>query len=163
MAIAIAAADKTKAIRRRYTVYVRETGTFCAAADYADLSGWNTFIALFQDVAYCEDKNTKLTTANGDTVVLDDGSEKVLESVANIEMRYMQGDQASLNGLLTMHNVEADFLLVDHAGVEFSYLHGVVPSVELDIVGGEVAAANVKASKNGDISDMILINEIPTS
>ena len=163
MAIAIAAASKAAAKRRRYTVYIRETGTFCASADYADLTGWNAFLALFQDVAYCEDKNTKLTTENGDTVDLDDGTTKVLESVANIEMRYMQGDQASLNGLLTAHNVASDFLLVDQGGSDFVYLHNVVPSVELDIASGEVTAANVKASRNGEISDMILINAIPTS
>lgn len=122
MAITLSKA-KANIKRHYYNVYVRETGTAIQAADYADLSGWNTFLALFTAIGYCENENVKLDLDPADPVVVDEGEEITLGYEGNMEIKYLQSTPTDDAALKTDFDKSLDMLWVSTKTLKFMYFH----------------------------------------
>ena len=113
----------TSVLRHNYLVYMRATATAIAAGDYDTAAHWATFLALFNHIGYCENKNVKLEVTPDDPVELNDGSMKYLGFAGKIEMKYLQSTAADAADLDTMAAQNNDLLLVDATGLKWIFVH----------------------------------------
>ena len=136
-------ANKSNIQRTYYTVYMRETGTAIQSSDYADLTSWNAFLALFTEIGWCENKNTKLTTVPSDEVELHNGEKHYLAVQGNFECKFLQSAVADDTALADMSGKDCDLLLVDDTAKKWVYMHNKRFKVEENIVSGEIESSRI--------------------
>ena len=151
-----------------YTVYMRETATAPASGDYDTLSNWNTFLALFTEAGYCENKNVKLDIADGELIEVDGGEEMVLDYEGSLEIKYVQNDSADYAALEDMESKDCDLLLVSTRTNQFIYVHNKRFRFEHHVSSGEVDHSIIKhkqivTAKSGNNGYIHTIEAIPTS
>ena len=137
-------AESDNVKRHFYLVYLRETTTAMAAADYADLSGWNTFLALFNAIGKCENENVKIDEVPN-VVVIDYGEEAVTGYNGTIEIKYLQNTVADWTDLDDLRGKNADLLLVDLINLQFWYVHNKRFLIDKNVISGEISYATIKA------------------
>jgi hypothetical protein len=164
MALSFSAA-KTNIKRHFYKVYMRENGTAVVAGDYDTLAHWNTFLALFTYIGYCENKNVKLTVAADDPVEIDGGEVYHLGYKGNTELKFLQSAVADDTALTDMAAKDCDLLLVDTTNNKFHYVHDKLFNIEKVINSGEVEHAFIRHEQNCSAFDDYLntTGAIPTS
>ncbi len=133
--------------RHFYVVYMRETGTACAATDYDTLAHWNTFLALFTEIGYCENKNVKIDVERAEPIEIDEGEEYFLEYTGSTEIKYVQNDSTDHAALEDMASKDCDLLLVSSSSAQFIYVHNKRFNVEQHIISGDVEHAIIKHSQ----------------
>lgn len=138
--------SKTKAgIKRNfYIVYMRETGTAPAAADYDTLAHWNTFLALHTAIGYCENKNVKVTVMPNDPIEVDEGEEINLGYEGNTEIKFVQSAVADDTALADMAGKDCDLMLVSTGSLKFRYLSDKRFNIELNVNSGDVEHTMIK-------------------
>lgn len=122
-----------------YKLYIRETGTAIAAADYDTLAHWNTFIALFTYAGQCENKAVKLDQTPGNEIIVDLGKKRFTTYNCRLEAKYVQGAVADLTAIRAdLIGGDVDILLVDTQNAKAIYIHNQELFVELHETSGDI-------------------------
>ena len=151
-----------------YIVYMRETSTAIVSTDYDTLGNWNTFIALFTAIGYCENKNVKVDVVPSEPVVVDEGEELNLEYEGNTEIKFLQSAVADDSALEDMTGKDCDMLLVSSRTNKFRYIHNKRFSIEQHVNSGDVEHSIIKhhqfvTALSGIKGYVHTTNTIPTS
>jgi len=165
MALSFTAA-KANVLRHFYTVYMRETTTAMAAADYDTLEHWNTFIGLFNAIGKCENEQVSVKETPNVRVV-DFGEERIYSYAGEINIKYIQGLVADMSDLDDLRGHDADMLLVDPINLFFIYVHNQRFLVEKHLVSGEIPEFDIKceienAETSGTYGVLHTYGTIPT-
>ena len=157
--------SKANVLRHFYTVYMRETTTVIAAADYADLAGWNTFIATMNAIGSCENEQVKIDEVPL-VVPIDYGEERVYAYDGNIEIKYLQNLVVDFTDIDDLRTHDCDLLLVDSINKIFVYVHDKRFLVEKHVRSGQIAHFIIKAlqtagQRSGLYATMYLVGTIP--
>jgi len=147
MALSFSAA-KANIKRNYYLVYMRETGTAIAAADYDTLAHWTTFLALFTYIGYCENKAVKVDVVPNDPVDIDLGEEKFLGYEGTTDIKFLQSAVADDTALADMASKDCDMLLVSNGSLKFRYVHNKRFNVETHINSGDIEHSIIKHKQN---------------
>lgn len=131
-------ATKNSIQRHRYLVYMRSTGTAIAAGDYDTLAHWTSFLALFNHIGYCEDKQVKLTCEPTDEINLNNGEKHYLAYLGKVEIKYLQSTAADDADVEDMSDEDCDLLFVSTSTNKWVYVHNKRFKASKEIISGEV-------------------------
>lgn len=149
--------------RNYYQVYMRETATAIASADYDTLVHWNTFLALFTEIGHIENKQSILNCVPSDPVELELGEEHFLAMDGTFECKFLQSAVADDTALDDMSGKDCDLLLVSTNGLKWVYVHNKRFKVEKNIVSGEIESSKIYHKQVvAERSDYYTSDSIPT-
>jgi len=131
-----------------YKLYIRETGTAMAAADYDTLAHWNTFLALFTHAGQCENQNVKLDHEKSGEITVDLGKKRFTTYDGKFEAKYVQGAVADLTAIRAdLVGGDVDILLVDTQNAKAIYIHNVELFVDMHESSGDIFNALFSAEQ----------------
>lgn len=145
-----------------YKVYIRDTGTAIAAADYDTLAHWNTFLALFTYIGQCKNTMTKIDSVPSGDRDIDEGRKKYTTKDCLVEATYLQGLAADIDAIrVDLTDNEVDVLFVDAVGLKAVYVHQQDLVIEEHEISGDEFAARMFGEQiipyTSDFSTPVLI------
>jgi len=139
-----------------YKLYIRETGTAIASADYDTAAHWATFLALFTYAGQVENQSMKITHTPSGEIVVDLGKKRFTTNDCKFEAAYVQGAVADLTAIRAdLIGGDIDILLVDTVNQKAIYVHNVELFVELIETSGDIFKAMFSSEQVLPISEKI--------
>ena len=135
---------KTGVKIRRYVAMIRAAAT----VDVTDQAGYEVLRATFLErLGICEDKSVKIACLEGDSVILNDGSKRVLSYKGTFELKHLNIDFDNLEDLDGYTGTDVDILLIDEDNDLEIIAKNIDLSVEEEYNDGDKIVVTLKAEK----------------
>lgn len=150
--------------KRHYRILHRSPAAF-GPSNYDTLANWNTFLATFTELGFCEDKTINPRFEEGESIVLDDGTLKRIDYNGICEFTLVQTEVADYTVYETIENVDQDFLIVSETGGVFLFFPSMPAWFGENVISGDVEKVPAKFEKQGitDKTEFRTRGAIPTS